>query len=260
MSHNKIQDQEEDVVNKNKKNIDNMLTNPHAKTSAMIEENKVSAVQEKTDNKVHMIHTSANKQKDKSFFKEHGVTVVILAFVLFISILHFSKKSNTPKGEIDTRYKYKTEIVNSLEDQMGWGKAPKNIQIQPINLRIGKMVNKYSDTFTYPTPVVELSIKNTGSEKLNSFGIYWEVKDIDNKRRVGGTGVASGSIDPGWSSEQHVLTLPPTSFSKIMGGNYPINFRMLIHVYIPLRSGNVIDLYNDIITPEELGRLPTIKY
>lgn len=209
------------------------------------------------NNKTKNMYTSKHSS-DELFLKKNGLLLVVVLIIIINAILYLSGTSDNDGADVEYEV-VKREVSNSYSDQMGWGKASKTAQIKPVNIRVGKMLNSYSDKFTYPTPVIELSVKNIGDNNLRSFGINFEVKDMDNKRRIGGIAVASGSIDSGWTGKRHVLSLSPNDFAKLIGNN-PIDFKTLLTVYISLHGEKIIKLYEGTIEPKELKALPVISY
>lgn len=200
-------------------------------------------------------------EQSGAFFKKNKMYMIFGAFIIALGILIVNKESK-PDSMIDDsvviQERVKTTVAESYADSMGWGKASPDISIEPVNIRVGKMEHTYDD-FSHPFPVVELSVKNTGAKKLNSFGVNWVVKDIDNMRVVGGSAQPTGSIDPNWTSSRLVLSMNPSSYSKLLGNN-PINFRMSVEVYVSVRGGMDIELYKTILNPDELDSLPKIGY
>ncbi len=243
------------VKNETDKEMDKILTSMQTTTqeSQNQNEDKAHIKNHRTKNMYTSKHSS-----DESFLKKHGFLLVIVLIIIINAILYLSGTSDNDGS--DVKYEVvEREISNSYKDQMGWGKASTSAQIQPVNIRVGKMLNSYSDKFTYPTPAIELSVKNIGDNNLRSFGINFEVKDIANKRRIGRIAVASGSIDSGWTGKRHVLSLSPNDFAKLIGNN-PIDFKMLLNVYVLLDGEKVIKLYEGTIEPKELKALPIISY
>lgn len=244
------------IKDDNEKNIDKILT--RIQTSS-VENEKIQEDTPHKKNHNRQGKYSFNHSTDESFLKKYGFKLAIFIIFGINVFLYFSGKPD--KNEVEAQYKYvEAEASNSFEDKMGWGKVKRGANIEAVNIRIGKMTNEYSGSYPYPVPAIEISVKNIGEEKLKSFGINLEVSDIDNKRRVGAVGIASGSIDPGWISKRHILTLQGTDYSKLMTSERPIDFKMSLIIYVLMRGGETIKLYEKILDPNELKALPAISY
>ncbi len=221
-----------------------------------LNKSKVKIPDRKFDNVA--LHT---KEKNVSFIK--NIVLIFAALVIAIGMFEYYKNNSTTKGNNEAKIiqtHIESDAMDSYDNKRGWGKAPVDIHIEPINIRLGKTINTYSDHFKYPTPVVEVSVKNNGDRKLQSFGIFHIVKDIDNKRVIGRSGQASGEVEVGWTSKKLVLSLFPGDYSKVTQDNKAINFTISIDVYVKVRDGSIIKLYDAILSPEQLNNLPVIGY
>lgn len=181
------------------------------------------------------------------------LTVAIVSILTFLAIT-FVLRGNE---DISVSFSSSDNISEQFDNTFGWGRAKEVLEIDAVDIKKGKRIWGYSD-YKHPTPAISLRIKNNSDKKVSSFGIVYSFYDIDNKIELGSYGEASGSIDPGWSSEIKIFRLGHEDWLDIMNGNKPIDFRVLVQISYKAKKEDIL-LYETVFEPGELARLPELK-
>ena len=175
-----------------------------------------------------------------------GIVILVISFYAGI---HFTEKDPNPSA---------LNVKEELDNQFGWGKAEDRINIEAVKIIKGVIRRDYGN-YDFPMPAIELAIKNNGQEKLDSFSIICNFSDIDNKVELCTFGDASGLIDPGWTTKRYVFWGYDLDYSKILGKNIPINFKIKAQIYVDTKSAGRILLYETVFKPNELSQLPIVE-
>ena len=197
----------------------------------------------------------------KNSLMDKVMNTKILIFVgviaVFIGGFVIGKQFSGKEKKISVEYSSSEDVSDALDQSFGWGMASDNINIDAVEIERGVYLRDYGD-YTFPTPAIKLAIKNNGGKKLKSFGIIYSFSDIDNKRKIGSFGQASGSISPGWTSEKLLFNISGETYLDLIGENSPVNFRIKVKVGAKTKSG-VKPLYETEFEPVELKELPRFR-
>lgn len=185
------------------------------------------------------------------------ILIFIGVIAVFIGSFLIGKQFSGKEKRISVEYNSSEDVSDAIDQSFGWGKAPANINIEAVEIERGVYLSNYGD-YTFPTPAIKLAIKNNGGKKLKSFGIIFSVSDIDNKRKIGSFGRASGAISPGWTSEKLLLNISGETYLDLIGENKPVNFRIKVKVGAKTKSGVKL-LYETIFEPLELKELLRLR-
>jgi len=208
--------------------------------------------------------TSESKKISKPLMSKKQKTVFVCVTVLVITSTisfylgrYFPVEKKGEKRAIVIETNTQEDVSKTIDNQFGWGEADSNINIEAVELVKGVVIKQHSD-YTHPMPAIQFAIRNNGEEGLDSFGIGCYFTDIDNKRELGGFARASGSIGPGWTSEKDVFFLQSYDYYRQLGGDIPIDFKILGRIYAKTKSGDKI-LYETVFQPHELDLLPKLN-
>lgn len=185
------------------------------------------------------------------------IVLVITSTISFYLGRYFPVEKQGEKSGVVIETNTQENVSNTIDKQFGWGKADSNINIEAVELVKGVVIKQYSD-YTHPMPAIQFAIRNNGEEGLDSFGIGCYFTDMDNKRKLGGFARASGSVEPGWTSKKEVFYLQSYDYYRHLGGDIPIDFKILGRIYAKTKSGDKI-LYETVFQPYELELLPKLN-
>lgn len=186
------------------------------------------------------------------------IGVVALCACGLLALFFFAGRGSIPKTKIEVTEQTSNSVKDDLDESFGWGKAPKDIQVEAVDIIKG-IYHKDYGKYTLPIPAIKFALKNNSGNNMASFGISYSFVDLDNKRKIGTYTIASGPIKAGWSSERQFFHIQPGKVAELVGNNSRISFRVKFTAWAKTVVGPK-QLYDTVFEPSELDQLPMIDW
>lgn len=180
--------------------------------------------------------------------------VTITALLIFIaSFSFFLGRATVSKNNIESTIQ--NNVHEEIQDQFGWGKINNDSKLEVTHVIKGIIIKKaYNNT---RVPAIQISLKNIGKNKIETFGLTYSFKNTTDKINIGTTAIASGSIESGWETAPIILEANTESFIKIASNNSC--FDIHLKVYATRKDGKHLIIYETDFSKEELVSLKEIR-